>query len=257
MSLATKLARAAAVTLIASTVGGATVLVAQAVAAKRRKYAQPHFGLAMRSATGEPTAAKLRLVLLGDSSALGVGVTRVEETVGGQLAALLARDGRRVELSSVAVSGARASDLATQVARALLGGRPDLAVILIGSNDATGARRPHEVGVDLGEAVRRLTEAGVAVVVGTCPDLGAARAFASPLRQIIGAYGRRLGRAQVAAVSANGGAPVDLAAKTGAVFRADPGTLCHDGFHPSADGYGIWAAALYPAVAEAAGVTTG
>jgi lysophospholipase L1-like esterase len=36
------------------------------------------------------------------------------------------------------------------------------------------------------------------------------------------------------------------------VFRADAGTLCYDGFHPSADGYRVWAHALYPAVAKAA-----
>jgi len=34
--------------------------------------------------------------------------------------------------------------------------------------------------------------------------------------------------------------------------RADAGTLCYDGFHPSADGYRVWAHALYPAVAKAA-----
>jgi lysophospholipase L1-like esterase len=36
------------------------------------------------------------------------------------------------------------------------------------------------------------------------------------------------------------------------VFRADAGTLCYDGFHPSADGYRVWAHALYPAVEQAA-----
>jgi lysophospholipase L1-like esterase len=257
MSRATRLARAAAITLIAGTVGGAAVLSAEALAAKRRKYAQPHLGLAMRSAIGNPAAATLKLVLLGDSSALGVGVNRVEETVGGQLAALLAQGNRRVELSSVAVSGARARDLPTQVARALLGSRPDLAVILIGSNDATTLRRPQDAATELGNAVRRLREAGVAVVVGTCPDLGATRAFAPPLRQLAGAYGRKVAKAQIAAVARAGGMPVDLATKTGAVFRADPGTLCHDGFHPSADGYGVWADALFPAVAEAAGVPNG
>lgn len=45
---------------------------------------------------------------------------------------------------------------------------------------------------------------------------------------------------------------VDLAAETGAVFRADAGAFCFDGFHPSADGYRIWAHALYPAVRAAA-----
>jgi lysophospholipase L1-like esterase len=36
------------------------------------------------------------------------------------------------------------------------------------------------------------------------------------------------------------------------VFRADPGTLSEDEFHPSPDGYQLWALALYPAVYEAA-----
>jgi lysophospholipase L1-like esterase len=45
---------------------------------------------------------------------------------------------------------------------------------------------------------------------------------------------------------------VDLAEETGPVFRADAGTLSYDGFHPSADGYRVWAHALYPAVAQAA-----
>jgi lysophospholipase L1-like esterase len=61
-----------------------------------------------------------------------------------------------------------------------------------------------------------------------------------------------MARAQARAVLEAGGVVVDLAEETGAVFRADAGTLCHDGFHPSADGYRVWAHALYPAVAEAA-----
>jgi lysophospholipase L1-like esterase len=93
------------------------------------------------------------------------------------------------------------------------------------------------------------------VVVGTCPDLGAARAFAQPLRQIVALFGRQVAKAQAAAVREAGGVPVDLAARTGPVFRADAGTLCEDGYHPSADGYRVWAHALFPAVAEAAGVT--
>jgi lysophospholipase L1-like esterase len=48
--------------------------------------------------------------------------------------------------------------------------------------------------------------------------------------------------------------PVDLAEQTGAVFRADAGTYCHDGYHPSADGYRVWAHALLPAVTEASAV---
>ncbi|SBT52041.1 SGNH/GDSL hydrolase family protein [Micromonospora auratinigra] len=250
--------RAAALSLVAGTVGGAAVLAGQAIAARNRQYAQPELGLALRATVGRPGAPALRLVLLGDSSALGVGVTSFEETVGGQLAHLLTEGptGRRVHLSSVGVSGSRSTDLATQVARALLGERPDVAVILIGANDATGLARPADAAAYLGSAVRRLREAHVEVVVGTCPDLGAVRAVAAPLRQLLGWSGRRVARAQTAAVLDAGGTVVDLGTETGPVFRADAGTLCHDGYHPSADGYRVWAHALLPAVEAAATVAS-
>jgi lysophospholipase L1-like esterase len=157
-----------------------------------------------------------------------------------------------VELASVAVAGSRSADLGTQVARALVGTRPDVAVILIGAGDATGLRRPLEAAAHLTAAVRRLRDAGVEVVVGTCPDLAACRAFAPPLRSVIGWLGRRVAVAQAVAAHTAGADVVDLAAETGAVFRADAGALCFDGFHPSADGYRVWAHALYPAVAAAA-----
>lgn len=252
--LAVRLGKAAAVSLVAGTIGGAAVLAGQAVAARNRSYAQPELGLALRATVGRAGAPPLRLVLLGDSSALGVGVERFDETVGGQLAHLLTEGptGRQVHLSSVGVSGSRSTDLATQVARALLGERPDVAVILIGANDATAMRRSGEAAAYLGAAVRRLRDARVEVVVGTCPDLGAVRAVAQPLRQVLGWSGRRIARAQTAAALDAGGSVVDLGAETGPVFRADAGTLCPDGFHPSADGYRVWAHALLPAVAAAA-----
>jgi lysophospholipase L1-like esterase len=127
-----------------------------------------------------------------------------------------------------------------------------VAVVLIGAHDATGLRSPEESAEHLGSAVRRLRDAGVQVVVGTCPDLGAIRSIAQPLRQVTGWMGRRMARAQARAVIDADGIVVDLAEETGAVFRADAGTLCYDGFHPSADGYRVWAHALYPAVEEAA-----
>jgi lysophospholipase L1-like esterase len=249
------LSRAAAMTALASVVGGVALLAAETVAARARRYAKPDMQLAIRSTVGPIKASPLRLVLIGDSTALGVGVDRVSDTVGGQLAALLADSpgGRRVELSSVAVAGSHSSDLSIQVARALVGPRPDLAVILIGANDATRLVRPSEAAEQLALAVRRLRSAGASVVVGTCPDLSAAWAFAPPLRQILGWHGRRLGRAQAEAVREAGGEPVDLAERVGPVFRADAGTLCHDGFHPSADGYRVWAHALLPAVQSAVG----
>ena len=255
--LAGRIGRATATTLFAGAVGGVALLAGEAIAARSRRYAKPTMGLALRTSMGPSGAPALRLVLLGDSAAIGVGVEWLSETVGGQLARMLAEGSpetgeRHVLLSSVGVAGSRSTDLATQVARALLGDKPDVAVVLIGSNDAFGLRAPEEAADHLGAAVRRLRGAGVEVVVGTCPDLGAVRSLAPPLRQVAGLLGRRMAKAQAKAVVEAGGTAVELARETGAVFRADAGTLCYDGYHPSADGYRVWAHALFPAVEEAA-----
>ena len=254
-TVAGRIGKAAFTAFVAGTVGGAALLAGEAIAARTRRYAKPTMGLALRTSMGRTAAAPLRLVLLGDAAALGVGVEWLADTVGGQLARQLSEDGptdRHVLLSSVGVSGSRSTDLATQVARALLGEKPDVALIMIGANDAMGFRSPEDAANHLGAAVRRLRAAGVEVVVGTCPDLGAVRSIAPPLRQLTGWHGRRVARSQALAVREAGGVAVDLGAEAGPVFRADSGSLCFEGFHPSADGYRVWALALYPAVARAA-----
>jgi lysophospholipase L1-like esterase len=233
---------------LASLIG---VIGVEVLAARLRRYASPAIGPGIRATVGDPESPTVRLMMLGDALAAGVGVRTVEDSVGGHLAELLAGDGHRIELDSVAVSGTRSANLDTQVSRSLLGERPDVAVILVGLNDAIWLVDPVEAGYHLGDAVARLTDAGVEVVVGTCPDLGAARALGPPLRQIVAWLGRRICYAQGPAVTQAGGVPVDLALRTSAVFRADPNTICVDGFHPSADGYRIWAHALYPAVRDA------
>jgi lysophospholipase L1-like esterase len=200
-----------------------------------------------------PGRPPLRVTVLGDSTAAGVGASATRTTVGGRLAAQLAHDlTRRVELTSVAVSGARARDLPAQVDRALAGRRPDVAVILVGANDTTHLTPDSDVQEQVGATVRRLVAAGSRVVVGTCPDMGAARVFPPPLRQLAGWRARAVAATQAEAVRASGGTPVDLARLTGPVFRADPRTFSSDRYHPSDRGYEIWAAAMLPAVLEAA-----
>ena len=247
---------AGAATAAATAAGAAvSVLAIEGLLARRRRYlsadlAPPGSGV---FGSGRP----LRLALLGDSTAAGLGVTVTGETVGGRLAELLASTGRRVHLSSAAVAGSRAADLDAQVARVLVHGVPDVAVILIGGEDAIAFTPLDVVEAELTATVRRLVTAGSSVVVGTCPDLGAARNFSQPLREIMAWSGRRVATASARAASTAEAGVVDLAGRTGGVFRADGGTLSADGYHPSADGYQLWALALYPLVYEASRTTSG
>ena len=200
---------------------------------------------------GRPGPA-IKVALLGDSSAAGYGVDRVEETPGALLASGLAeRADRRVHLRDFAVVGAMSSDLGSQIARALPTG-PDVAVILIGANDVTHTVRPSASVRHLTEGVRRLQDAGVAVLVGTCPDLGTIKPIMPPLKQLARAWSRRMAAAQTIAVVEEGARTVSVGSILGPEFAAAPALLFGpDQFHPSADGYRSLVAVLLPSTLAA------
>ncbi|WP_408898762.1 SGNH/GDSL hydrolase family protein [Nocardioides sp. R1-1] len=200
---------------------------------------------------GRPGPA-IRIALLGDSSAAGYGVERVEETPGALVASAVAEHAdRRVYLRAFCVVGAKSSDLAAQVDLALPI-EPDVAVILIGGNDVTHAVRPSHSVRSLSEGVRRLIASGATVVVGTCPDLGTIQPIAPPLRQVARAWSRRLAAAQTIAVVEEGGRTVSLGDILGPEFAAAPALLFGpDRFHPSAQGYKALAGVLVPSVLAA------
>ncbi|WP_445257888.1 SGNH/GDSL hydrolase family protein [Nocardioides aurantiacus] len=202
---------------------------------------------------GRPGPA-LRLALLGDSSAAGYGVRTVEETPGAWLGSGVAeRADRRVHLREYARVGAQSSDLDGQVTAALTAS-PDVAIVYIGANDVTHAVLPSASVRHLTAAVRRLTEAGTAVVVGTCPDLGTIQPLPPPLRQVARIWSRRLAAAQTIAVVEAGGRTVSLASILGPEFDAAPALLFGpDRFHPSARGYASMARVMLPSVLAALG----
>jgi lysophospholipase L1-like esterase len=198
--------------------------------------------------SGEP----LRLAVLGDSSAVGLGADHRDETPGAVLASNLARiTDRPVELRCHGVVGALSADLAEQVNRALEHS-PDLALIMIGGNDVTHRIWPSVAVRYLADAVRALRAAGCEVVVGTCPDLGTVQPIRMPLRWVARRWSRELAAAQTIAVVEAGGRTVSLGDLLGHEFAKAPDRMFSaDRFHPSAAGYAAVAAALLPAFAVA------
>ncbi|HEX2073908.1 MAG TPA: SGNH/GDSL hydrolase family protein [Geodermatophilus sp.] len=233
-----------------------TLLRLQARSARRRVEA--------RTAEQEPPSGNgiygrgrgkpIVFAVLGDSSAVGLGVDRASQTPGVLVAAALAELAERpVRLVRLAVSGAESRELDEQVDKALAE-QPDVALIIIGANDVTARVRPAVSVRHLGDAVRRLTEAGCKVVVGTCPDLGTIRPIGQPLRLLARRWSRQMAAAQTIAVVAAGGRTVSLGSVLGPSFAKDHGLFSIDEFHPSAAGYAAAAAVLLPSVADAIGV---
>lgn len=197
----------------------------------------------------------IRVALLGDSGAAGYGADHVEETPGAHLASgIAAAADRRVYLGCFAVVGAQTSDLMDQVDRALLI-EPELVIISIGANDVTHGVLPSQSVTELARCLARLREAGVEVVMGTCPDLGTVRPISPPLKQWARMMSRRMATAQAITVVEAGGRSVSLANTLGPEFDARPMDLFGpDRFHPSAEGYAAFAGVLLPTALAALGM---
>jgi lysophospholipase L1-like esterase len=221
----------------------------------RTKKGDPPSGNGIYGHTSRKSREKpLVFTVLGDSSAVGLGVERAAETPGVLIAAALTELAERpVRLVRLAKSGARSPDLGAQVDQALAE-QPDVALIMIGANDVTSMARPVDSVRHLADAVTRLTEAGCEVVVGTCPDLGTIRPIAQPLRTFARRWSRQMAAAQTVAVVEAGGRTVSLGSVLGPAFASDRSMFSSDEFHPSAVGYAQAAAVLLPSVADAVGV---
>jgi len=201
----------------------------------------------------------LHLLLLGDSIAAGLGADLPKETLGGRLATRLAgATHRSVRLTTAARVGSESSMLAAQLATLAPGYRPDVAVIVVGGNDVTHRVPVAESVRHLEDAIAVLREEGAAVVVGTCPDLGALRPVPQPLRALGARASRQLAAAQAGAAVAGGAHAVSLADVVGPFFITNPDEMFSlDRFHPSAIGYKRTARAILPSVLAALGLEDG
>ena len=225
---------------------GAVIIGVEILQAMHHRFIAASSAPPSSGVVGLPSARAFALVLIGDSTAVSLGADHAEDTVAAQLADSL-RD-RRVYWRSYGVPGARVANIFSQVRRVLREPKPDAVVVLIGANDVLGLTPLESVKRDLYAVVRMVRSHDIPVIVGTCPEMGAA-AFLPPLREILSARGRQVGAAENDAVRAAGGVSVDLAEQVGPIFKADPDALlAWDRFHPSARGYALWAQALSPAL---------
>lgn len=200
---------------------------------------------------GAEDGAPLRMTWLGDSTAAGVGATEAAAAVPRRVALSVAKALRRpVDLTSVAVSGARVGDvLADQVP-----GVPadaELVVVDVGANDVTHLTSKGDFRSTYEQVLDALPESARVVLLGV-PDMGAPPRLAQPLRAIAGVRGGTLDSVVADLAVQRDLGYVDIAGETGPRFRDDPGALfAADGYHPSDAGYELWVAATVPVVLEA------
>lgn len=234
----------AALTGFYGTVLAEAVLARKAIGVTDERPPSPD-GLYGDDLPGEP----VRVLVAGDSAAVGYGTERADQTppglIGIGLTHLL---GAPVDVRSVAVVGAVTADLPAQLELGLEH-KPDVVVIVVGANDVTHRVRPGLAARQLGEVVRELTSRDIEVVVGTCPDLGLVRPLQQPLRWYAHRISTRLAKLQTVAVARNGGRAVSLGELLGRLFLEHHDVMFGaDRFHPSATGYANMVGVLLPAI---------
>jgi lysophospholipase L1-like esterase len=202
--------------------------------------------------TGLPT---LRFVVLGDSTSVGVGTTP-DKSFPWVLATRLS-ERFHVILEVVGKGGATVRDLAEEQVPKALALKPDLILVEAGANDTTHVTPPWVVRSRFSEALDRLMEVGVPLVVAGPPDMGAISFMAQPLRALAGLQSDKVTSIIESEAERRGLPYVDL---QGGVRNAKlpPGFRYYssDEFHPGEGGYGLWAEVMYPAVLEAALAST-
>jgi lysophospholipase L1-like esterase len=246
-------------TLAAAGLLGAGLLRAQVAIA--RHVIGDHAGFAYddEGSYGAGFGAPYRILVLGDSTAAGVGAGSAQHTIGATVATgVAALSGRPVELRNVSRSGATSPQLLSQVDRGLAAmPDPHVVLIMIGANDVKERVDHGHATRCLAETVSRFRAVGAEVVVGTCPDMGSIRPIPEPLRSLVRRRSRGLAAAQTVAVVEAGGRSVSLGDLLGQEFWELPVEMfSEDRFHPSAAGYARAAAALLPSVCDALGILT-
>ncbi|NDY93569.1 SGNH/GDSL hydrolase family protein [Ideonella livida] len=253
--------------------------------------AGPRAGLAVPEDTQASAAVEtpplLRLLVVGDSSAAGVGVDHQHQALAEPLASRLAAAlGGPVAWQLIATTGHRASHARRALQNAVQAGRlqpADVLVTALGVNDVVAQTRPAAFLAEL-DALCALAaqHAGVRHVLHSAlPPMGRFPLLPQPLRWALGRDARRLDHAlrrhlarlplsstprrqhlplpelPPPVLPATAGLPGP--AVTSAITRTEgkppvpqpPDWMARDGFHPGATGYAAWAQALAEAVTGA------
>ncbi|MCH2164520.1 MAG: SGNH/GDSL hydrolase family protein [Marinovum sp.] len=211
--------------MLLKTLALAPILVPQVLWVMARASRLPEAEGPRRGQTGQgPTK---RLLVLGDSSAAGVGVAHQFQALSGQLANALSHE-QSVTWHTVAVSGATARSTLATLQK--LEAEPfDWAVIALGVNDVKNGVSESAWLRDYGAILSELRSrfGSPKVCASAVPNLGAFPLLPWPLSLVLGERAIRFDEALMSLISST-----PEAVHLNWDFDLEPSSMAADGFHP-------------------------
>lgn len=221
------------------------LLIAQGKRVRATALKLPEAAGERRGVAGSGPIA-LRVLIVGDSSAAGVGVGTQDDAFAGQLAQALAeRTGAAVGWQLVATSGHTARDAARALAGATLA-TADLLVTALGVNDVVSQTRPTLFLAALDEIHALAVTRAQVTHSWHCglPPMGTFPLLPRPLRWILGRDAAHLDNALVRHLEGQASRlhlPLPEAPRLPGKDDSTPeGWMARDGFHPGLLGYRQW-----------------
>ena len=177
-----------------------------------------------------------KVLVVGDSTAVGVGVTKPEASTAG----LLATEFRNVSVTNRAVSGAKLADVIEQLKS--VEGTYDLVLMQAGANDVLYFSSYETMQDGVTELFVRAKEKSDNIVVLTAGNIGLAPVLPWPLGYVMTARTKYLRTLMMTEAEKAGVHYIDLYQEHGAdTLESDvPRYYAADRLHLSDDGYAYW-----------------
>lgn len=182
----------------------------------------------------------LRLLVIGDSTAAGVGAATQEEALPGSLARELhARTGRGVIWRAVGENGADTSEFLERHLTPALSRPADFVFVSLGANDALGARSARAFARDLRRLLLLISDRmpSARVLMSNLPVFSRFELLPEPTRTVLYRHSLNLERAARRVIAHD--ERWMITEQTPPPYGPD--FFASDQFHPSASGYADWA----------------
>jgi lysophospholipase L1-like esterase len=196
--------------------------------------------LARRSEPFEqrPETATRRLLIVGDSTAVGTGASMPAHSVAG----LIGLRHARLSIENRGRDGALFADVAEQLLRP---GRFDVVLIQAGGNDVIRLRSALEMRKDIDDMLDAARQRADLVIVMPAGNVGNAPFFFAPWSWWMTQRAREMHRSVAAAAARTDAVYVRLfQERDDDPFVRQPELNASDGLHPSDAGYRVWWQAL-------------
>lgn len=196
------------------------------------------------------TQPALRVLILGESTAAGVGAESHQEALSGQFVkALSEHQMQEIRWEAAGLNGLTAARTAITLLPWVEMDIADVVVLALGVNDTLALRTPRRWLRELNSLVEELRQRFQPrlVVLSAVPPVGRFVAIPQPLRGVFGAVAQSLDEGTRRAFAGN---PSVLYVPLPITLQREKEYLCRDGFHPSPAGYAVWGQLLASAIAQ-------